>query len=173
MSAIDNTPTNRNFLSPLNFKFQVKKLPNVDFFIQKVNFPSIALKEVNTSNPFVTTPYPGEHLTYGPLNISFKVDEDFQNYLEIHNWIRALGKPENFNQYKDIEEKPQYTGDGIYSDVSIISLNSAKMPNYEMILIDAFPVSLSELIFNTTDPDVLFITASAQFKYTYYNIGKI
>ena len=41
MTAIDNTPENRNFLSPLNFKFSIKKSPNMNFFLQKVNLPSI------------------------------------------------------------------------------------------------------------------------------------
>jgi len=173
MSAIDNTPTNRNFLSPLNFRFQIKKSPHINFFLQKVNIPDIFLKQVDTPNPFVTTPYPGEHLTYGMLNIEFKVDESLKDYLEIHNWLVALGKPENFNQYKEIQDKPSYTGDGIYSDISLIVLTSTKMANYEITFADAFPISLSQLKFDTTDESVNYITASAQFKYTYYNIGKI
>ena len=173
MTAIDNTPTNRNFLSPLNFRFQIKKSPHINFFLQKVNIPDIALKQVDTSNPFVTTPYPGEHINYGMLNIEFKVDESLKDYLEIHNWIVALGKPENFNQYKEIQDKPSYTGDGIYSDISVIVLTSSKMANYEITFADAFPISLSQLRFDTTDESVNYITASAQFKYTYYNIGKI
>ena len=52
MSAINNTPENKNFLSPLNFRFQIKKAPNVNFFIQKVNIPQIELPQVDTPNPF-------------------------------------------------------------------------------------------------------------------------
>ena len=53
MTAIDNTPSNKNFLSPLNFKFTIKKAPHVNFFIQKVNIPDLGLKPVVTSNPMV------------------------------------------------------------------------------------------------------------------------
>lgn len=173
MSAIDNTPENKNFLSPLNFRFLIKKAPHVNFFIQKVNVPSITLISPEPNNPFVKTPIPGEHMNFGDLKISFKVDEDLQNYLEVHNWIRALGKPENFDVYKAIQDKPSYTGDGIYSDITVMVLSSTKMPNYEITYIDAFPVSLSELEFNTTDENVNYITASATFKYTYYNITNI
>ena len=172
MSAIDNTPKNRNFLSPLNFRFQIKKSPHVNFFIQKVNIPYIFLNEVETSNPFVTTPYPGEHIKYGPLTIEFKVDEDLQNYLEIHNWIKALGKPEEYEQYKKIADIPIYTGEGIYSDVSLLVLGSTKSPNYETVFKDAFPIRLSQITFNTTDPDIMYLTASAEFKYTTYDISK-
>jgi hypothetical protein len=173
MSAIDNTPSNKNFLSPLNFTFQIKKAPHVNFFIQKVNIPSIALRSIETSNPFVKLPYPGDHIDFGELKIVFKVDEDLQNFLEIHNWMKALGKPEDFAQYKAISNIPSYTGEGIYSDISVIILSSSKVANYDISYADAFPVSLSDLNFTTTDNDVNYIEASATFKYSYYNITKI
>lgn len=173
MSAIDNTPENKNFLSPLNFRFQIKKAPHVNFFIQQVNIPSIQLPSPEPNNPFVKTPIPGEHLNFSDLKISFKVDEDLQNYLEIHNWMRGLGKPENFDQYKELQDKPSYSGEGIYSDISVLILSSTKMPNYEITYIDAYPVFLSDLVFQTTDSDVNYITAEATFQYTYYKITNI
>ena len=39
MSALDSNPANKNFLSPLNFSFRIKKAPYTNFFIQKVNVP--------------------------------------------------------------------------------------------------------------------------------------
>jgi hypothetical protein len=173
MTAVDNTPENKNFLSPLNFKFQIKKAPHVNFFIQKVNIPGITMLSPTPNNPFVKTPYPGDHLNFGDLSISFKVDEDLQNYLEIHNWMRALGKPENFEQYKTIQNQPIMSGDGIYSDIGIVVLSSAKMPNYEITYTDAFPISLSDINFTTKDLSVNYIEASATFKYTYYTITNI
>lgn len=173
MSAIDNTPTNKNFLSPLNFKFQIKKAPHVNFFIQKVNIPDIKLISPEYPNPFVNAPIPGEHLTYGILDITFKVDEDLQNYLEIHNWIKALGKPQNYEQYKTIQDKQPGTGDGIYSDISLMVLSSTKMANYEIVFMDAFPVNISSVVFNTTDNDVNYIEAAASFRYTLFDINKV
>lgn len=173
MSALDNTPVNKNFLSPLGFKFQIKKTPHVNFFIQKVNVPAISMTSPTPNNPFVKTPIPGEHLNYDNLKITFKVDEDLQNYLEIHNWITALGKPQNFDQYKEIQDKPLYSGDGIYSDISLMILSSAKRANYEVLYVDAFPISLGELMFNTVDSDVNFIEATAVFQYTYYTLTNI
>lgn len=173
MSAIDNTPANKNFLSPLNFKFQIKKAPHVNFFIQQVNIPSIILQSPEKGNPFVNIPFPGEHLKFGELKIVFKVDEDLKNYLEIHNWIRALGKPESYEQYKTIQNQPIASGDGIYSDISLMILSSSKMANYEIVFVDSYPVTLSDLNFTTVDSDVNYVTASATFKYTYYTIANI
>lgn len=173
MAAVDNTPANKNFLSPLNFKFQIKKAPHVNFFIQQVNIPSILLQPVDKGNPFVTIPFPGEHLRFGELKIVFKVDEDLKNYLEIHNWIRALGKPENYEQYKEIQNKPIGTGEGIYSDISLMVLSSSKMANYEIVFVDGYPITISDLNFNTIDDTVNYVTATATFKYTYYTITNI
>lgn len=173
MTAIDNTPANKNFLSPLNFKFTIKKAPHVNFFIQKVGVPEMVLPAPVATNPMVNIPYPGDHIKYGDLSFTFKVDEDLQNYLEIHNWIKALGKPIDFEGRRAIEREPSWTGDGIYSDISVMVLSSTKMSNYEVVYTDAFPVSLSGLEFNTTDSDVNYIEASATFKYTYYEIFKI
>jgi hypothetical protein len=47
------------------------------------------------------------------------------------------------------------------------------MPNYEITFADAFPVELSQIIFNTTDTDVNYVEASTTFRYTYYNITNI
>lgn len=173
MTAIDNTPENKNFLSPLNFKFHLKRAPHVNFFIQKTNIPSLNLPAVLYPNPLVNIPFSGEHLTYGDLEITFKVDEDLQNYLEIHNWLKALGKPKSFDDYQSIATKEEYTGDGLKSDISLMVLSSTKSANFEIVYVDAHPIALSSLVFNTTDETVNYVEASATFKYTYYDINKI
>jgi hypothetical protein len=173
MSALENTPTNPNFLSPLNFKFSIKRAPHINFFIQRVNIPSITLPTYESPNPFVKIPEPGEHLEYGDLEITFRVDENLQNYLEIHNWIRALGKPKDFAEYRAIAKNPNYTGDGIRSDLTLLVLSSAKNPNYEFVFTEAYPYELSTLNFDTTKSDVEYIEASATFKYILFEIRDI
>lgn len=173
MSALLDNPTNKNFLSPLGFKFLIKRAPNVNFFIQKVNIPNILLPETYHNNPFVKIPYAGDHMQYGSLRISFKVDEDLNNYLEIHNWIRGLGFPQSFEEYKKINEQNVMEGKGLRSDISLIILNSTMNPNHEIIFIDAFPISLSELIFNTTEPTVNYLEATAEFKYIRFDISSV
>ena len=105
--------------------------------------------------------------------INYKVDEDLQNYLELYNWIRELGFPNNFDEYKSIAGKPVYTGLGITSDMSLIILSSSRNPTYEVIFKDAFPISISSLIFDSTTQDVQFLEASATFRYRAYSIQPI
>lgn len=173
MSALENTPQNRNFLNPLNFKFAIKRAPNVNFFIQRVNIPSISLPSLEIPTMFNPIPIPYTHMEYGEFGITFKVDEDFQNYLEMHNWIRALGFPEQFEEYSAISKNQEYTGTGLTSDISLIVLNSSKRPNYEFVFRNAFPTELSSIDFDTSDEDVDYVSASASFKYTLFDIQKI
>lgn len=172
MSAIDNTPDNLNYLSSLNYKFQIKRAPHVNFFIQKVTIPRLYLKPIETPNPFVTIPVGGDHLSYDFLSVTFKVDEELNNYLQIHNWIRALGKPTSFEEYASIAQKPIWTGDGLTSDVTVSILSNIKTMNYDVTYIDAFPVNLSQLEFSTTDTDIKYLEATAHFRFTYYDIAK-
>ena len=112
-------------------------------------------------------------LEYGEFNITFKVDEDFKNYLELHNWMRGLSDTENYTERAALNAVPEYTGDGTVSDISIIALNSAKNPNFQITFTDAFPIELGEVVFDSTMDDVSFITCDATFKYTVYEISKI
>jgi hypothetical protein len=173
MTAIDNTPTNKNFLNPLNFQFQLKRAPHLNFFIQKVNIPSISISNIDIPTAFNYIPDPGNKVQYGDLDISFKVDEDFANYLELHDWIRNLGFPESFEERARLVVEPEYTGNGIRSDISLLCLDSIKRPNFEITFRDAFPISLSEINFDSTSEDVIYVTAQASFKYVLFDIKKL
>lgn len=164
--------TTKNFLSPLNFKFTLKRAPHVNFFIQKINIPDISLPSIDTGNPLINIPYPGEHLRYGELEISFKIDEDLNNYMELHGWIRSLGK-QSFGEYKALASKALTTGESIRSDITLTVLTSNRNANYSVKFRDAFPINLSSINFDTTQQDVDYIQASATFKYISYDMEKV
>ena len=161
----DTTPANKNFLSQIGFKLVLKKAPAVNFFVQKAALPSLSLGSVTRGTPFVKIPTPGDHLDYGDFNVTFKVDEQLQNYLEIWNWMVSLGVPASFDQYPS-DNQP----DSIVSDMSLILLSSAQQPLHEISFIDAFPVRLTDLEFDATANDIEYLTATASFKYQQYTI---
>lgn len=165
-----SSPANMNFLSPMNFSFLLKRAPTVTFFLQKCSIPGISLNTTDTSNPFVVTPYAGDHLDFDPLEINFKVDEDMKNYLEIYKWMMGLGFPRNFSQYKKLQEKQQYTGESIFSDITLTVMSSNRRPKYEINFVDCIPIYLSTVGFNTTDSDVNYVTATTKFKYSYFTV---
>lgn len=166
------TAINRNFLSPLNFKFQIKRAPNLNFFVQSVNIPGLSLPDVDVSNPIIRVPYPGDHLSYDELQLSYRVDEDLRNYMELHGWLRSIGK-RSYQEYRTISQGSSVADDGIYSDISLIILTSNKNANYEVTFKRAYPNNVSGINFTTTAEDVDYVEASASFRYVSYEIAKV
>lgn len=161
-------PTNKNPLSPLGFRFFVKKLPTVDFFLQKVNIPGLQLSSVEIPNPFVSIPVGGDHIIFDSLDITFMVDEDMKNYIELFSWINGTGFPNDYSEYSDLANAPP--GLGLKSDVVVSILTSAKNLNYEVTFRGAMPVSLTGLQLDTTLTDVQYLEAQASFRYLDYTI---
>jgi len=164
--------SNRNFLSPLNFKFQLKRAPHVNFFVQRVNVPGISLQAIDVSNPLIRVPYAGEHLMYDELTISYRVDEDLKNYMELHTWLRALGK-RSYGEYKALAQNSSVSGESLKSDMSLTILTSNRNPNYEVVFRDAFPISVSGIEFSTTGESVDYLEGTASFRYLSYDINKV
>ncbi len=171
MSAI-NVPANKNFLSPLGFKLTLGRAPNLSFNVQEARIPGLQLSQTETPTPFISIPN-ASHITYNPLSISFRVGEDMDDYLEIHDWMVGLGAPESFEQYKALKDAEPGNPRTVYSDITLLIMNSSMRPNIKVTFEDAFPISLGDLQFNTTDTDVNYIQCTADFRFLKYNIELI
>ena len=173
MSTLATQPSDINFLSPLGYKLQIKKTPNVNYFVQGVSLPSVSLGTADADTPFIKIPFPGTKLTFGNLSVTFKVDENMQNYVELYDWLKAIGFPDNFAQYTNIAGAALASGDGVFSDITLIALTSQMQPNIEITFQDCFPVDLSGLEFDSTSGDVQYITATATFANRKFDIKTI
>lgn len=170
MSALDKVPQNLNQLSKLSFRMAVKRLPTVNFFLQTVEMPDVSLPAIDTLTPLSTIPWPSGRIDFGTLVVTFKVDSDFKNYIELWNWIKGLGHPDDLSEYKELADKPQWTGEGIFSDVSLMILSNIKNANIEVIYEGALPIYLSGIDFGSNLPSVEYATATARFKYNVFKI---
>ena len=167
---------NRNFLSPLGFKFSLKRSPGVAYFCNEANIPDMSLSVAEQPTYLRDIPLPGDKIDFGDLSLRFLVDEDLTNYMEIQNWIRGLGYPERVSEYQDLEKKAyiqQTFGkkrQDIYSDGTLQILSNNLVPKFQVIFDDLFPYSISTVTFDATDTDIEYFTAEVSFKYTIYNI---
>ena len=176
LNAYKNQLQNRNFLSPVGFKFVLNRAPKVAFFGNAVNIPSITLGIANQPSYLNDIPTPGDKIDFEDFTIRFMVDENLENYMEIQNLIRGLGYPESLeeiynlqNERKNIDTRESKLMN-IYSDGTLIALNSSQRANFKVMFSDIWPYSLSTLQFDVTNTDVQYFTAEATFKYTIYNI---
>jgi len=175
-NAYKNQIQNRNFLSPVGFKFTLNRAPKVAFFGNTANIPGMTLGVAVQPSYLKDIDIPGDKIQFNDLTLRFLVDENLENYMEIQNWIRGIGFPENLkeiydwqrsNPGMDLQDKNQMN---LYSDATLTVLTSSNNSNFKVKFLDLFPYSLTDLQFDATDSDIDYLTAEVTFKYTIYDI---
>lgn len=173
-NSVKGNPDTFNLLSPNSFRFTIRKLPNVSYFCQEVEIPSISMPETMQPTPLHNIPLPGSKMVFAPLTIKFKVDADLANYKEMYNWMTGLGHPDSFDQTKALSLAADIPGTKIgavrtlVSDATLIITTAKKNPFLSVTFTSLFPISLSGLNFSTTISDINYINAEATFRYTHY-----
>ena len=192
-NAYSRQPTKFDYASPTQFKFQLLKLPKVEYFCTAVNIPGVTLSNVDIATPLKRIPVPGTILDYGDLEMSFLVDENLENYREIHGWLTGLGFPRDHKQAKTLVDaaKDRFPTGGksdaitdagkvtgspmplgpVFSDATLNVLTSKNTANIEVRFSDMFPVSLSALNFNQQANYVDYLSASVTMKYKIYEFA--
>lgn len=168
--SFSNQIANRNFLSPVGFRFTLSKYPKVSFLSNKANIPGISFGVAIQPNPYRDIPIPGDKLDYDDLKIEFMVDENMENYLAIYNWLLGLGYPENISQIRDLANGKIID---LYSDATLEVLNSNYQPVMKIHFKDLYPTSLNTLDFDATQRDYTYFTGVVTFKYTIFEVQSV
>ena len=168
-------PTNLNQLNIVSFEVNFSRLPNVEYFCQRVNIPAVILGEAFQPMPFMNLPVEGDTLSFESMNLSFILDEDMQNYMEIYSWLTALGFPRDYEQFKTLKpasEASEYAS--MFSDMDIMLQTNKSNPNYKITFNDVFPTSLSSVQFDTSVSALEPIVVDATFNFKgMFNINKL
>ena len=174
-------PAKLDYASPVQFRFKCSKLPTVEFFCQTANIPGIGLGVADIETPLKNIPLPGDKVTYQDLSISFLVDENLENYKELHDWIIGLGAPQKHSQFSDFRalstdrfsgSKPLPEG-GMYADATLTVLNSKNIAVTEIRFQNIFPTSLGSLSYDVQASDVDYLSTEVDFSYMYYEIVQL
>ena len=135
----------------------------------------------------------GDTLTYDNLSISFIVDENLENYIELHEWLTAIGFPKDREQFTTFrtstadspvitqgvsDDRGLTTGSsqlstsarGMFGDAILTILTNKNNPVVEVRFQDLFPVALGALDFTQVATDVEYISVTADFSYKIYEI---
>jgi hypothetical protein len=149
-----------NFLAPNAFKLVIDNTTyqNVQYLVQTASIPDISLSPAPTNSMMRNIGAAGDKITYSPLELTFLVDENLKNYREIHDWI--IGQLTKNSEF----------GDGKVRDVTLMILSSHNNVVQEIQFVDAYPISLSSLTFESNTPDINYLTASVTFEYSYYKL---
>jgi hypothetical protein len=180
----NSLPTTYDYLRPNAFRFSVKDIPNVSFTCQSANLPQLALGFAVQPTPFTDIPRIGDKLDFGSFTIRFLISEDMSNYLELYNWLVALGFPKDYTQFDALLKnrpsrfpfKVNQRGESevlAYSDATLTILDSTNTPKVNIIYKDIFPISLEGLDFDIASAGVEYFTAIASFKYTLFEVEQL
>ena len=188
-SPLSRQPNVLDYSSPTQFRFLINQLPKVQYFTTTANLPGITLGETSFPTPLKNIPMLGDKLEYEDLNITFIVDENLENYIEMHTWLTAIGFPKDRKQFaefrsatsnvstntrgesKDIGDVKASTPEiSMTSDAMLTILTNKNNPVVECRFKDIFPTGLSGLTYSQNQTDVEYLTASITFKYQIYEI---
>jgi len=192
-NSYNRQPTKIDYADPTKFKFNIIKLPKVEYFCTAVNLPGVSLSDNYTQpTPFRDIPLPGEKLTYDRLTMTFLVDENLENYQEIHGWLRGLGFPGGYAEFKALLDsgtdrfptsKNSVLGDAgrskfaapsigaLFSDATLSILSSKNNAITDVRFSDVFPISLSGLQYDQRATDTDYLTATVTFDYKLYDFA--
>jgi hypothetical protein len=188
-SPLNRQPTALDYSSPTQFRFLINQLPKVQYFTTEANIPGITLGEGTFSTPLKDLTLLGDKLSYDDLTISFIVDENLENYIEMHTWLTSIGFPKDRKQFSDFRSttsnvatatrgESKDIGDvrattpelAMTSDAVMTILTNKNNPVVECRFADVFPTSLSGLTYSQNQTDVEYLTAEVNFKYQIYEI---
>ena len=188
-SPLDRQPTALDYSSPTQFRFLINQLPKVQYFTTEANIPGITLSAGTFNTPLKDLPILGDKLTYDDLTISFIVDENLENYIEMHTWLTSIGFPSDRKQFADFRSttsnvatatrgESKDIGDvrattpelAMTSDAVMTILTNKNNPVVECRFRDVFPTSLSGLSYSQNQTDVEYLSAEVNFKYQIYEI---
>ena len=154
MASLANQPKNINYLTGVQFKFELVGYPEVGFFIQTCNLPGLSTQAAQM--PFPRQPGIQKNLgviEFEMLSIQFLVDEYLKNYQSIWNWMMDK--------------------DGQNTSAVLTLLSSHMNPFMEIRFNGCFPIGLSELLFDSTTAEPDYKVANLTMSYKNYTIQRL
>ena len=172
MTAITRTPQNTNLLQPTKFLLTFDRIPTAQYFCQTANIPGVNLGQAQFNTPMLDVFAPGNKITYNPFNIEFLLDESLTGWQELHAWFRSIASPESFDERKrltSLQNKNNYTKLTSYSDATLTIFSALNNPILRVQFINMFPITLSDIVFDSKLSADDTMTTDGVFMFDYFN----
>lgn len=165
MTVFNRNPQNTNPLQASKFLLTFNRISDVQYFCQEVNVPGVQLGEVDRVTPFLDMFSPGTKLQYDPLDVTFMIDEELQSWKNLYNWFTSIADPDGFEK-RDGSRELQTNKH--FSDATLTVLSALNNPVLRIQYTNCFPLSMSDIQFDTKSDANHIITCNATFRYQSY-----
>lgn len=168
-SALTRIPENTSFLQSTKFTFEFPDLPFLKYFGQEVALPSVGTTAATVTSPFADMYRHGDKLRFEQLVVSAIIDEDMRVWEETFDWIVALTKPANFEQYARFYDPKK----SLYRDAILTVNTNANIPNLRFKFTNCHPVDISRVPFSSMKDANNQLTVDFTFAYDQYSLVRI
>jgi hypothetical protein len=152
----------QNYLSPQRFAFQIDSpdYSELSYECQTVNIPTITVPQIDVPYRQFNTKFSGSSIEFDNFDARFIIDEDMENFNAIYNWLV-------YQVTDNSKEKEKH------KDVILLVYNNNNQSNIRIHYINAMPVSLSPVEFDTTKTNTEYLYADVSFAIDYYEIRNL
>ena len=159
-----------NLLENVNFSMVLKRAPNLEFFGKGVTLPSVSIAPVMHHSQVSHVKHQGDHMTFAPFDVTFRVDEGFLNYREVFEWMRSISAPEVRSQYG--RSRSQWHKENpLVSDIDVVLFTSKSNSGPRFTFNNAWPTDLSSLVFDIEQETVTYSEATVTFEYDTFSVS--
>ena len=179
--ALNQVPQTFNQQPGTSFKVNIKRFPDVNYYVYKINIPTITLPMAPEATPILAIPKPGSQVMFDPLVMVFRVEEGLKNFTQLGDWMKTIASlyepgPSDLNPlpspYGLLAENAEWTGEGVTTEILVAITGSAKNSILNMTFHDCWPSQLSmNKTLDSTTADVQYLDATATFRYSYYEFS--
>lgn len=141
---------NPNFAASDKWRLTIGDLVLLSRNIHDFSVPGIFSEGIDGPAPgIVLNPIPSERVTYDPVVFTFVIDEDWENWIAIHEWMVS-------NAAAD---------DATYKDITIEILNNLNRPiGLKLVLEECRPTALDNVLMDV-DGEVPQLTSTVTFRF--------
>lgn len=161
-SKTTNNVQNLNFATNTRAVLEIHAAPGISYNSNTFAAPAISTQSVRQPTPFTDFPLRGDTLFYTPLEISFIVTEDLENWKLAVNWMEGFTAPHTSEEW--IKRKFEY------SDATIFMYNSHNNLKVEIKFLNLTPIYVGALRFETSSEAVVELVCDMTFDYQSFEI---
>jgi hypothetical protein len=153
-------PQNTNLLQPTKYTVTFPEISDTVYFCQKANIPGVTMAALPHPTPNLDLYVAGTKIEYGTFDITFLVNEDLSAWLDLYTWIKTITT--------DMRGYVKTNGQAVLTVYS-----NQNNPKLRVKLVNIFPLTLSDIEFDTTLSAEEHLLCSASFRYDYFEIEKL